>query len=140
MKPKFLLGGALILMSAGVIIMQQFAAGAQYFLTVSEVRQRAAEIQDQPIRISGAVIGDTIQFNAETLELTFAVVDSVEQIGFQQPLTIRYIGPRPELLQDHAQAIAMGKFSADGVFQADDIQLKCPTRYEEQFPDQVSGN
>ena len=140
MKPKFLLGGALLLMAVGVIIIQGLASGAQYFLTIGQLRDQAGEFQNQSVRISGAVIGNSIAYNAQTLELRFDIVDDVAQIGAQQPLTIRYEGPRPELLQDHAQAIIEGKFSADGTFHADTLLLKCPTRYEEQFPDQVQGN
>jgi len=140
MKPKFLLGGALILMAAGVIIAQGLASGAQYFLTIGQLREQTAQFQDQSVRISGVVIGDSIAFNAQTLELTFHVVDDVSQIGAQSPLTIRYEGPRPELLEDHAQAIVEGRLGADGTFHADSLLLKCPTRYEEQFPEQVQGN
>ena len=137
MKPKYLLGGALVLMAVVVVIAQGLASGAQYFLTIGELRAKQSGLQDQNVRISGAVIGDSIAYNAQTLELKFNVVDSVEQISTQQPLSVRYDGPRPELLQDHAQAIMEGRLSADGTFHADTLLLKCPTRYEEQFPDQV---
>jgi len=140
MKPKYLLGGALLLMAVVVVIAQGLAGGAQYFLTVSQLRAKAPEFQDQSVRISGAIIGDSIQFDAQTLHLEFEIVDSAEQIGAQQPLRIVYEGPKPELLQPHAQAIVEGRLGADGVFQADTLLLKCPTRYEEQFPEQVQGN
>ena len=146
MKPKYLLGGALVLMAVAVIIAQGLASGAQYFLTISQLREKAAEFQDQSVRISGAVIGDSIQFDAPTLRLEFDILDAVEKdgqfvpIAGQPPLHIVYEGPRPELLQDHAQAIIEGRLGADGAFQADTLLLKCPTRYEEQFPEQIEGN
>ena len=141
MKPKYLLGGALLLMAVVVVIAQGLASGAQYFLTISQLREKAAEFQNQSVRISGAIIGDSIRtrFEAQTPRLEFDVVDSVEQIGVQQPLRIIYIGPRPELLQDHAQAIVEGRLSADGTFHADTLLLKCPTRYEEAVPGQSQG-
>ena len=46
----------------------------------------------------------------------------------------------PDLLKDQAQAIMSGKLQqVDGqyVFYADDITLKCPTKYQEDVPDQV---
>ncbi len=142
MKPKYLLGGALLLMAVVVVIAQGLASGAQYFLTISQLRENAAEFQNRSVRISGAVIGDSIRtsFAAQTPHLEFGVVDSVEHIGVQQPLRIQYQGPRPDLLQDHAQAIVEGRLSVDGTFHADTLLLKCPTRYEEQFPEQVQGN
>jgi len=146
MNPKFLLGGALLAMAVVLVIAGGFAGGAQYFLTVSELRTKGAEFQDQNVRISGAVIGDSIAFDAQTLRLEFDIVDAVEKDGVfqavvgQAPMHIVYEGPRPELLQDHAQAIMEGRLGADGAFYADTLLLKCPTRYEEHFPEQAQGN
>jgi len=140
MKPKYLLGGALLFMAIAIVIIQGFASGDQYFLTVSQLRTKGPEFVNQSLRVSGTVIGDSIQFDAQTLHLEFDIVDSVEQISAQSPLRIVYEGPRPELLQEHAQAIVEGRLSDDGTFVADSLLLKCPTRYEEQFPNQVQGN
>ncbi|HLF25627.1 MAG TPA: cytochrome c maturation protein CcmE [Anaerolineae bacterium] len=140
MKPKVLLGGALLLMAVAVIIGQGLASGAQYFLSIEQLRQKEAEFQNQSVRISGAIIGETIQYDAQALQLEFAVVDTIDQIGAQEPLRIKYEGPRPELLQDQAQAIMEGRLNADGTFYADSLLLKCPTRYEEEFPEQSLGN
>lgn len=140
MKPKYLLGGALLFMAVAIVIIQGFASGDQYFLTVSQLRAKGPEIQNQSVRISGAVIGESIHFDAQALHLEFDIVDSVEQISTQAPLRIVYDGPKPELLQPHAQAIVEGRWAGDGTFHADSLLLKCPTRYEEQFPEQVQGN
>jgi len=139
MKPKYLLGGSLLIMAAAVMIIQGMASSAQYFLNVSQLREKA-EVQGQNVRISGTVIGDSIDWDGRTLHLEFQIVDSVEQIGVQPPLTIAYDGPKPELLEDHAQAIVEGRLGPDGKFKADTLLLKCPTRYEEQFPNQAQGN
>ena len=48
-----------------------------------------------------------------------------------------YNGVKPDLLRDEAQAIMTGKLGADGVFYADELLLKCPTKYEDAVPDQV---
>jgi cytochrome c-type biogenesis protein CcmE len=40
----------------------------------------------------------------------------------------------PDLLRHEAQAIVTGRIGADGVFYADELLLKCPTRYEEDIP------
>jgi cytochrome c-type biogenesis protein CcmE len=48
-----------------------------------------------------------------------------------------YIGPMPDLLRHEAQAIVTGRLGEDGVFNADELLLKCPTRYEDEIPAQV---
>ena len=55
-------------------------------------------------------------------------------------LDVVYVGPKPDLLRDEAQAIMTGKVGQDGVFHADELLLKCPTKYEEAVPQQVQGN
>jgi hypothetical protein len=55
-------------------------------------------------------------------------------------LTIVYNGPKPDLMKDEAQAIITGHLGIDGVFYADELLLKCPTKYQEAVPQQVNGN
>jgi cytochrome c-type biogenesis protein CcmE len=43
-------------------------------------------------------------------------------------------------MRNEAQAIMTGHVSADGVFYADELLLKCPTKYEEAIPEQAQGN
>jgi cytochrome c-type biogenesis protein CcmE len=45
----------------------------------------------------------------------------------------------PDLLRDEAQAIMTGQLGEDGVFMADELLLKCPTKYEEAVPEQSEG-
>jgi cytochrome c-type biogenesis protein CcmE len=53
-------------------------------------------------------------------------------------LQVVYVGPKPDLLRDEAQAIVTGRLGDDGVFYADELLLKCPTRYEEALPSQAA--
>jgi cytochrome c-type biogenesis protein CcmE len=140
MKPKYLLGGSLIAAAAIFLIVTSMTASAQYFLTITQLRDKGQSVIDQSVRISGAVIYDnTVLYEVRNNEpyLEFSVVDTEDQIGKQTPLRIVYKGPKPDLLQPHAQAIVEGHLAADGKFYADNLLLKCPTRYEEQFPNQV---
>lgn len=140
MKPKYLLGLALIAAAIVFLIVTSMSASAQYFLTITQLRERGQSVVDQNVRISGAVIYDnTVLYEVRNSEpyLEFSVVDTEDQIGRQKPLRIAYNGPKPDLLQPHAQAIVEGHLGADGNFYADNLLLKCPTRYEEQFPNQV---
>ena len=54
-------------------------------------------------------------------------------------MKVVYTGPKPDLLRDEAQAIMTGKLGEDGVFYADELLLKCPTKYEEAVPEQAEG-
>ncbi len=158
-KGKFVLGGLLIIAAVVYLIVSSTQASAQYFLTVEELNAKGAAVVGQGVRVSGAVLGDSIQYDPDTLTLYFTVVnipgdnDEIEvQGGLAQVLheatldksrpqmKVVYKGVKPDLLKNEAQAIMTGKMGDDGLFHADELLLKCPTKYEEALPDQVGKN
>ena len=54
-------------------------------------------------------------------------------------MEIVYNGVKPDLLRNEAQAIMTGRLGQDGKFYADELLLKCPTKYEEAVPQQVDA-
>jgi len=157
-RMKFIVGGLLIIAAIAYLIISSTRASAQYFLTVDELIAKGSSVSDRDLRISGAVIGDSIQYDPQTLTLTFDVAhvpgDNKEieaQGGLAEVLhaavsdpnrarlKVTYNGVKPDLLRNEAQAIMTGKIGSDGVFQAEELLLKCPTKYEEAVPQQSEG-
>jgi cytochrome c-type biogenesis protein CcmE len=138
---KFLVGGLVILLAVGYLIVSSFGSSAQYFLTVAELHDKGSAIVGDDVRVSGVVIGDSIRYDARSLHLEFDVVDSLNDLS--DPLHVVYVGPKPDLMKHEAQAIVEGVWGEDGVFyahdRADSLLLKCPTRYEDDYPEQVEG-
>ena len=156
---KFFLGGLLILAAVVYLIVSSTQASAQYFLTIDELNAKKASLVDQNIRVSGAVIGDTISYDASTLSLSFDVAhvsgdnSEIEKEGGlavvlhqavidpkRSKMHVVYVGVKPDLMRNEAQAIMTGHLGSDGIFHADELLLKCPTKYEEAVPQQVQGN
>ena len=141
------------------LIVSSTQASAQYFMTVDELNSKKASIVDQNVRISGAVMGDTISYDAKTLSLSFTVANvsgdnsEIEKEGGlavalhqavidpnRSRMKVIYVGVKPDLMRNEAQAIMTGHLGSDGTFHADELLLKCPTKYEEAVPNQVKGN
>ncbi|MDX9850605.1 MAG: cytochrome c maturation protein CcmE [Anaerolineaceae bacterium] len=158
-QKKFIFGGILIVAAIILLIITNTKAGAQYFLTVDEIIDRQQEITGKDIRVSGAVLGDTIEYDTENLILRFEVAhvpgDNKEidaQGGLAMVLhqavnnpdanriSVVYEGVMPDLLQNEAQAIMTGKIGEDGNFYASELLLKCPTKYEEAIPEQSASS
>lgn len=156
---KFIIGGVLIAAAIIYLIISSTQANAQYFLTLDELKTRGSSLAGQDVRISGAVIGDSIQYDPKTLNLTFTVANvpgdqsqidaqgglaAVLHAAVSDPtrthLKIIYNGPKPDLMRDEAQAIMTGRMGTDGAFHATELLLKCPTKYQEAVPSQVEGN
>ena len=157
-KMKFIVGGLLIIAAIVYLIMSSAQANAQYFMTIDEVGANGSDLQGRDLRVSGAVIGDSIQYDPQSLTLTFTVAhipgdnNEIEQAGglaevlhlavsdpSRSKMEVVYNGPKPDLLRNEAQAIMTGSIGQDGKFYADELLLKCPTRYEEAVPEQSSG-
>ena len=146
---KFLVGGFLILVSVVFLVISSTLSGAQYFVTVEDLMTDTS-YAGQTIRISGAVIGDTIEQNMvrvvdnnrnaitftishipnEFDNLAEALNASVNDPSAMQ-LMVYYEGAMPDLLQHEAQAILTGELGEDGIFYANELLLKCPSRFED---------
>lgn len=156
---KFMIGGMFILGAVVFLIWTSTVSNSEFFLTVDELNEKGASVIDKNLRVSGAVIGDTIQYDPQTLTLSFEVAhvsgsnaELATEGGLAKALhlavndptrsrvKIVYVGPKPDLLRHEAQAIVTGHLGEDGVFYADELLLKCPTRYEEAVPEQVGMN
>ena len=155
---KFIIGGLLIVAAVIYLIVSSTQASAQYFLTVDELNTKGSSVAGRDLRVSGAVIGDSIQYDPETLTLSFTVAhvpgDNKEidaQGGLavvlheavtdpsRSKMQVIYNGVKPDLLRHEAQAIMTGQLGEDGIFYAEELLLKCPTKYEEAVPKQSEG-
>lgn len=155
-RTKFIVGGLLILAAVVYLIASSTQANAEYFLTIDELKSKGASVVGKNLRVSGAVVGDSIQYDPQSLTLSFDVANvpgdnkqidaegglaAVLHAAVVDPTRSRikviYSGPKPDLLKDEAQAIMTGHLDADGVFHADELLLKCPTKYEEAVPNQA---
>lgn len=155
---KFIIGGLLIIAAIVYLIASSTQASAQYFLTVDELEAKGADVIGRDLRVSGAVLGDSIEYDPQTLTLKFTVAhvpgdnkDIEAQGGLAAVLheavsdpgrtrmQVVYSGVKPDLLRNEAQAIMTGQIDQNGVFHADELLLKCPTKYEEAVPEQAQG-
>ena len=155
---KFIIGGLLIIAAIIYLIISSTQANAQYFLTIRELNERGSAVMGQQVRVSGAVLGDTIKYDSQNLVLTFDVANvpgdnkEIDQEGglaavlhkaVMDPnaphMKVVYKGVKPDLLRNEAQAIVTGHVDKDGIFQADELLLKCPTKYQQAVPDQTKG-
>jgi len=153
---KFILGGLLIIAAVAYLVISSTRQSAEYFLTVDEVNQRRSELTGRDLRVSGAVLGESIRYDPDSLVLNFTIahipggMQEVEELGGMARvlhnatldpvlprLEVVYHGVRPDLLTNEAQAILTGRVGTDGVFTARELLLKCPTRYKDALPEQV---
>ena len=146
---KFMIGGLLILAAVGYLIVSGTLTGAQYFMTVDDLVNNPAYV-GKTVRITGAVIGDSIDYDTNTLLIQFTVANVDDQASdLGQALHEAVIDTsvtrlpvrventvKPDLLKNEAQAIMTGTMGSDGVFHATELLLKCPSRFTKAGPEQ----
>lgn len=147
---QFLLGGALILSAVAYLVFSGTLVGARFFISVEELLSDA-KYSGQTVRITGAVVGETIRIDdsnpaATVIEFTIAHIPTAPadlaetlHIAANDPAATQlkvYVSgqPKPELLQHEAQAILSGTLGEDGIFYASELNFKCPSRFEEGGP------
>jgi len=80
----------------------------------------------QKIRVSGAVVQESEDWNAIELMLKFQMTDETGE-----EVLVSFHGSRPSNFARATEAIVEGEMMSDGTFRADNLLLKCPSRYEE---------
>jgi cytochrome c-type biogenesis protein CcmE len=156
---KFAVAGVLMLGAVAFLMLSGTLSGGHYFTTVNDVLSRP-DLVGKTVKLSGAVIGNTIKFDADTKTINFTIAnvpdnapelqndgglakvlhDSVRNPNAKHIDVIVQNQAMPDLLKDEAQAILTGKLGSDGVFRADELLLKCPSKYASDVPQQVSSN
>lgn len=147
---KFVIGGVLMLGAVLYLIVSGTTSGARYFITVNDLVSNPEYI-GKTVRMSGAVIGESIVYDEKNLIIDFTIANIPEDTtDLARVLHEAVIDPnatrlkihvenqvKPDLLKNEAQAILSGTLGEDGVFYATELLLKCPSRYEEVAPNQV---
>jgi len=124
-KIKFIIGGVVIALAVIYLIYSGIQNNATYFWTVDELYAKGETQYNRPVRVSGLVDGNSIDFNNRDLILEFDVLSATGE-----RMHVVFNGPKPDQMRDEAEAILEGKYDGE-VFTAQSLLLKCPSRYEE---------
>src|SRR5687767_2133865 len=115
-----------------------FPGNTRYFLTVSEF-MNGEEYQDgQMLRVSGKLVEGSFQRQEGSTVSQFQLADKAGAADVH--MTAFYVGVLPDLFfNPHSEIILEGSYGPDQVFEADNIMVKCPSKYrslEEQTQQQ----
>lgn len=130
LKVGYIVAGLVVVGFVAIVAGMSLLTGS-YWLTVGELQQGGDRYLGERVRVSGAVLASSEEWNAQEVTLRFTVTG---ENGEQLPIV--FFGPRPDNFQRATEAIIEGELLPDGSFQADTLLLKCPSRYEEE-PEQI---
>lgn len=125
-KLKFVIGGFVVVAVIAALIATSFGGTSSDYLTIAQVRALGPS-QARDSRVAGAIVSNSVVWNTSEVHLTFEIQDETGH------LAISYRGPQPDMLVDAVEAVAIGKYDPTSqVFEADELLMKCPSKYEEK--------
>ncbi len=124
MKKRLLIGGGIILIAVIYLLYLSFGSSVSYYVTVSEFYDRIDELLDSNVRLAGNVADGSIEWDAGEVELAFNLTEG----GRDMPVV--YHGAQPSGFKAGSTILVEGKYGSDGIFQASQLILKCPSKYE----------
>jgi len=127
MKPRQKRAAAIVLGlaalgGAAALVLNAFQSNLVFFFSPSQVMAEEAP-RDRSFRIGGLVQEGSLQRQAGSLTIRFAVTDTAHHI----PVT--YTGLLPDLFKEGKGVVAQGKLGTDGVFHADQVLAKHDENY-----------
>jgi cytochrome c-type biogenesis protein CcmE len=140
-------GATLIALLFGWYAASNLAPGAAftYFQDLDEFQAAAEEYAGQHARVRGFVTPGSIERDLAAMQVRFRVQKSPPHAGAGSPgaLSVVYKGlETPDLFKDGAEVVVEGVLSSHGprgVFHADKVLAKCPSKFEATPEQKVSS-
>ncbi|MDE2765180.1 MAG: cytochrome c maturation protein CcmE [Chloroflexota bacterium] len=128
-RTKLLVVGLLAAVAFGYFGFVAFQSATAYYLTVDEVIERGPNGVPASLQVKGTLVPDTFSRAGADGEPTTMAVFVLEENGAQLDAT--YEGALPDLFfNPHSEIVLSGTYRADGVFDAERILVKCPSKYQ----------
>lgn len=128
-KIKFIVGGLVIVGLIGYLIVSSISSAGAYYREVGEVLSQQQTLTGKALRVSGNIVTESIRYDAATLDLSFKISDPADA---SKQLPIHFHGVQPDQMsREGSSAIVEGTLGPGGVVEANNLLLKCPSRYEE---------
>ncbi|RGS73307.1 MULTISPECIES: cytochrome c maturation protein CcmE [unclassified Mitsuokella] len=99
-----------------------FADSVTPYVGISEAKAATSSVQ-----VKGLLAAEAPAPHMEDGSFVFTLQD--EETG--ETLPVRYHGTKPDQFDEAHHIVAIGK-AKDGVFEADKLLIKCPSKYEQQ--------
>ena len=129
MKPrsKFLLGGALVLGTAGYLMASSIKDTAVYYLTPAELSAKTVSdptFYDTGVKVGARVVPGSIKKEPGGKQVAFAMSDGAKTYN------VIYRGITPDTFTDGVDVVVEGRLDRAGTFHATTLLAKCASRYE----------
>lgn len=117
----------LVLAAAALMIMMftSMPSAGSKEITITDLVQDGRSYEGDYVMTQGLLNKDSIQWDADKIELRFELYDENEAT-----LEVFHKGIKPDNFSDDVIVIVEGFYNQDGIFEAERVTTKCPSKYE----------
>lgn len=123
MRGKILIAVAVMVTAGGYLAYSGARSSMAYYLTVGELLDRAATVQDSDLRVSGKVALGSVRWDQVSGLLQFTATDG------SRTVPIVYRGVVPDTFKPGADVVVEGRYDGRR-FTAVRLFAKCPSKFE----------
>lgn len=124
-KRKFWVAGVVLAIAMGALVYNSVAGASVYYYSVKELTGQANSLSRQEVRINGLVAPLPIQWDARSRTTTFTIKDKETD----DAIAVVYRGTVPDAFKVDTDVVLRGKLNAQGVFEANELQARCASKY-----------
>jgi len=70
--------------AVSLLVYESLGGAVSYYLTVSELLDKGSELYGERIRVAGKVVDNSIEWDADTLELRFVITEGGDELLLKQ--------------------------------------------------------
>ncbi|MCL4516666.1 MAG: cytochrome c maturation protein CcmE [Firmicutes bacterium] len=133
-KIKLAAGILIILGGLAYLMVTGFSSSSSYFVTIAQMREKGDTIVGKSLKVSGKIVGQSVKWDSQKIRLNFEIRDDKGQT-----IPVVYNGIKPDNFEDGKEALMDGRLGPDGVFTAQSLLVKCPSKYEAEKKDKNGG-
>ena len=123
-RGKLLIALVVLVGALGYFAFMAFEGATVYYYTVGEMNDIGQTPEGKMVRVSGKLVPETFLRGDGSTLAEFSLTDGSES------LIANHIGVLPDLFfNDHSEIILEGSYGSDGVFQSENVIVKCPSKY-----------
>ena len=126
-RTKFIVGGVLVLGTAGYLMASSIGQTGMYYLTPGELATKVKDdstFYDTGVKMGARVVPGTITREPGGRAVSFSVTDG------SQTIPVTYRGVIPDTFTDSVDVVVEGRYNKNGQFVATTLLAKCASRYE----------
>ncbi len=112
-----------VALALGYIGANGFKHFTEFYMTVGQFDAHLSHMVGQPAQVMGQIDGPTVVSRPATDYLGFDLTQGDKR------LKVVYHGVKPDTFSGTVQAIVDGRLTRGGVFVANQLLVKCPSRY-----------